>query len=683
MKKNLLFLGFLILLAIQSFSQEKIAVVQDPFVLLLNAETGEVEDPEFIDLTALNPGTPKGIRQVGEEIWISDQNEDMIFRFDLDGNFISSISGAMDNIKGFDLINDTEVWVSNAGSNNGAPGNGIVKIGTDGTITGNFLTPTGSSFDVLDNGNGEVYISFINGGSPIERWDYDGNFIDNLVDPGVLNFAQQMWMTQDGDLLVANFSSPGGIYLFDIETGTQLEYWAQSNSRGVIETADGNILWSNSNGVHRLDPTSGVSTTISSGNAQYFALLFADENTECTDPTLSVETPDPVCEGTSTTITATSDADEVNWYDTADGTTPIFTGLEFETPELTEATSYWVQAFNQGNGGGEIIEGGARVAPSTNSQSTVVDVTTPWGLSFDTTADFTITAVDVYLTDANPGNVIVQLLDVNWAVLDETTIAVPAGNSTNPVQHELSLDFSVEAGNTYRLVAAFPSVEMVREFSSEHPGFPYPIGDVGSVTGGTINNSNTNNSVYYFFYNWTVETSTGGTCESERIQVDVSVNPAPEAPMAVGDFFFQDGETLADLEDDLDFTGTLTWYADEALTTVLPDTTLIEDETTYWVTQTIDGCESEALAVLVEELGLSEIDGQMFSIYPNPVKNLLNIDGKKQIDQIEIFDMTGRKISSISNLQNNQIDFSGFEKGTYLIRIHAENQIIVNKVIKN
>ncbi|MBA5629948.1 Ig-like domain-containing protein [Moheibacter lacus] len=683
MKKNLLFLGFLILLAIQSFSQEKIAVVQDPFVLLLNAETGEVEDPEFIDLTALNPGTPKGIRQVGEEIWISDQNEDMIFRFDLDGNFISSISGAMDNIKGFDLINDSEVWVSNAGSNNGAPGNGIVKIGTDGTITGNFLTPTGSSFDVLDNGNGEVYISFINGGSPIERWDYDGNFIDNLVDPGVLNFAQQMWMTQDGDLLVANFSSPGGIYLFDIETGTQLEYWAQSNSRGVIETADGNILWSNSNGVHRLDPTSGVSTTISSGNAQYFALLFADENTECTDPTLSVETPDPVCEGTSTTITATSDADEVNWYDTADGTTPIFTGLEFETPELTEATSYWVQAFNQGNGGGEIIEGGARVAPSTNSQSTVVDVTTPWGLSFDTTADFTITAVDVYLTDANPGNVIVQLLDVNWAVLDETTIAVPAGNSTNPVQHELSLDFSVEAGNTYRLVAAFPSVEMVREFSSEHPGFPYPIGDVGSVTGGTINNSNTNNSVYYFFYNWTVETSTGGTCESERIQVDVSVNPAPEAPMAVGDFFFQDGETLADLEDDLDFTGTLTWYADEALTTVLPDTTLIEDETTYWVTQTIDGCESEALAVLVEELGLSEIDGQMFSIYPNPVKNLLNIDGKKQIDQIEIFDMTGRKISSISNLQNNQIDFSGFEKGTYLIRIHAENQIIVNKVIKN
>src|SRR5690606_7299081 len=161
-------------------------------------------------------------------------------------------------------------------------------------------------------------------------------FIGNLVEPNTLNFAQQMWITDAGDLLVANFSSTSRIALFDIETGTTISEWPVSSPRGVIETGDGNILWSNGSGIHRLDPNSGTSTTLSAGSAQFFALLFAEENTDCTDPTLSVETPDPICANTTATITATSDGDEVNWYDAADATEPIFTGLVFETPELTE-----------------------------------------------------------------------------------------------------------------------------------------------------------------------------------------------------------------------------------------------------------------------------------------------------------------------------------------------------------
>ena len=681
MRKNLLFLGIFVFMGIFAFSQEKIAVIQDPFVLLLNAETGAIEDAEFIDLTPLNPGTPKGIRQIGDEIWITDQIRDMIYRFDLAGNHLSNISGGLDNIKGLDIIDGSEVWVTNAGSSNGAPGEAIVRFDLDGNNLGNFITPPGTTFDVLDNGAGEVYISYIDSGSPIERWDYAGNFIDNLVDPSHLSFAQQMWITADGNILVASFSS-NTIFLFDI-TGAEIASWTVSSPRGVMETGDGHILWTNSSGINLLDPDTGTSTNLSGGSAQFFGLLFAEENPDCTDPTLSVETPDPICANTTATLTATSDGEEINWYDAADATEPIFTGPIFETPELTESTSYWVQAFNEGTGDGEVIEGGARLAPSSTSQATVVEGTSPWGLSFDATADFTITGVDVYLTDNNPGNVVVQLLDVNWSLIEEMTIAVPAGNSSTPVQHELALNFSVEAGNTYRLVAAFPSVEMVREFSSEHPGFPYPIGDVGTVTGGTINNSDTNNTVYYFFYNWTVETGSVTTCESERLQVDVTVNPAPEAPIAIGDFDFVDGETLADLEDSLDFEGDLTWYADQELTEVLPDTTLLEDNTTYWVTQTIDGCESEALEVLVEELGVNDLNANMFSVYPNPVKTTLNITGLKNIDSIEIFDMAGRKISAQTEIQHNQLDFSQFEKGTYLVRISSgkENQVI--KVIKN
>src|SRR5690606_30819719 len=62
-------------------SNAKIAVIQNPYVLLLNAETGEIENPQFIDLTSTDPSTPKGIRQIGDEIWITDQLDDMIYRY--------------------------------------------------------------------------------------------------------------------------------------------------------------------------------------------------------------------------------------------------------------------------------------------------------------------------------------------------------------------------------------------------------------------------------------------------------------------------------------------------------------------------------------------------------------------------------------------------------------------------
>src|SRR5690606_8784316 len=95
-----------------------------------------------------------------------------------------------------------------------------------------------------------------------------------------------------------------------------------------------------------------------------------------------------------------------------------------------------------------------------------------------------------------------QLKDVDFNIIEEVTVATPAGNSGNPLQFTVDLDFEIPAGNGWRLVASESPV-MVREFGSEHPGFPYPVGTVGSVTQGTINDSNTSNpALYYFFYNW-------------------------------------------------------------------------------------------------------------------------------------------------------------------------------------
>lgn len=679
--KNFTFLWSIIFLffTITAISQEHIMVVQKPYIVSLDAETGDVIDPQAIDLTALNTGTPKAVKQIGDEIWVTDQLEDVIYRFDMEGSHLGTIVGTMDNIKGLELINNTEVWLTNAGTGNGAPGDAIVRLDAEGSILGSYSTGSKSSFDIFDTGS-DVFISFINEGSPIERWDYDGNYIDNVVAPNQLNFAQQIMITASGDLLVGNFSTPSGIFIFDVDTGDQLNYWSQTGVRGVMETGDGHILWSNGSGIHRLDPATGSSTMILSGSAQFFGRVGGSGGSGCTTPSLSVETPDPICEGSTATLEATSNGEEIRWFDSETATSPIATGFSFETPELTENTSYWAQAVNFGEIDEVEITGGARVAPTNNSGASVVPGTSPWGLSFDTETDFTINSVDVYLAGA-AGTLVMQLLDENWDLIEETTVSCPAGNASNPVQFEVPLDFDVEAGKTYRLVAA-SSPEMIREFTGSHPGFPYYVGDdVAVVTGGTINNSHTNNTVYYFFYNWTVTAFTAELCESDRKEVEVTVTPTPETPSGEPDQEFTQGDTLADLE--VTATGDLTWYEDENGTVELPETTELVDGTTYYVSQTIDGCESALFAITVHlRLSADSFENYPITVFPNPVSSILNIKSEKPIDFVEVFDITGRRLEVITNPTEKQIDFSAYANGAYLLKIKAGKEMQTLRILK-
>src|SRR5690606_39814785 len=89
-------------------------------------------------------------------------------------------------------------------------------------------------------------------------------------------------------------------------------------------------------------------------------------------------------------------------------------------------------------------------------------------------------------------------------------------------------------------------------------------------------------------------TQTINGCESDRLAVEITVNPTPEAPVAEAQEFCE-GATVADLVAE----GTESkWYdAEDATTPLTEDTVLVAG--TYYATQTIDGCESEKLAVEV------------------------------------------------------------------------------------
>ena len=87
------------------------------------------------------------------------------------------------------VVNDNEVWVTNDSDTNGAPGTAIIRFDFAGNNLGFYLTTPYSNrpFDIIDNGNGEVYISYITTNN-IERRDYDRTFIGNMVEPNVVGF---------------------------------------------------------------------------------------------------------------------------------------------------------------------------------------------------------------------------------------------------------------------------------------------------------------------------------------------------------------------------------------------------------------------------------------------------------------------------------------------------------------
>ena len=281
MKTNLLFLilafffGNVILK-----SQQSILVMNSTAktVAQLNAADGSVINSGFINLTSLSAGTIKGIVQVQDKIWISDQTNNRIYTFALDGTYVSTIPSTvgLSNIRGLNVVNN-EVWVTNAGSANGAIANSVRRLDFAGNSLGAYNT-IADPFDAIDNGAGKAYITSF-GSSGIQMMNYDGTVAGNLVDAGILSGIEQINKTSAGNYVLAVFSSnaasgnTSGLYVIS-PTGNILNKWNNvTGLRGAIQTSNGNYLCSNSNGVQKVDAATGASTQIIAGNYQYFTLI--------------------------------------------------------------------------------------------------------------------------------------------------------------------------------------------------------------------------------------------------------------------------------------------------------------------------------------------------------------------------------------------------------------------------
>ncbi|PSG90018.1 T9SS type A sorting domain-containing protein [Aurantibacter aestuarii] len=81
-------------------------------------------------------------------------------------------------------------------------------------------------------------------------------------------------------------------------------------------------------------------------------------------------------------------------------------------------------------------------------------------------------------------------------------------------------------------------------------------------------------------------------------------------------------------------------------------------------------------------LGIINSELDRVSIYPNPVKNELNIKGFKNIDSVSITNISGQVIKQFTN-SLEKLDLSDLSSGVYFVSISSQEKIKRIKIIKD
>ncbi|MFT5746747.1 MAG: hypothetical protein ACI9XO_003163, partial [Paraglaciecola sp.] len=232
---------------------------------------------------------------------------------------------------------------------------------------------------------------------------------------------------------------------------------------------------------------------------------------QCTDDLISelievtvLDAPLPEVEDVTTnsqgTATITGIGDNLVWYDEATSGTALATGDVFETGILTEETVYYVE--NVQLYPGDLQDGGK---PNMNGGGGIPGTGSP--IFFDAYEPFTLLSVLVSVPEENttPGIRTVQLIDENTAVLYSQEFDLDYGD------HVLTLDWAIPAGTNLGIRC----VENNLFRNNNGVSYPYPIGDVGQLTG-----TNFGGGWYYYFYDWKIQKQ-GFECVSDRVEVTV------------------------------------------------------------------------------------------------------------------------------------------------------------------
>lgn len=175
-------------------------------------------------------------------------------------------------------------------------------------------------------------------------------------------------------------------------------------------------------------------------------------------------------------------------------------------------------------------------------------------------------------------------------------------------------------------------------------------------------------------------------CISNRTSVHVQVNTRPSSPTGnlVQNFNYQ--AKVANLVMNQP---NVVWYLsyNDAINKMnaLDASDLLVDGTTYYgVIVDANSCNSYPTAVKVGvTLGRNDLDLENLKYYPNPVDNELVISYVDPLENVEIYDIMGKRVFKQKyESKSITIDFSRFSSGTYMVKVITAQGSQFIKIIK-
>ncbi len=255
-----------------------------PGVAAFDPQTGDLIDPAFITYPeSLGTTTHIILNAAQDGFLVSSQSENVVHSFGLDGQdqgIFAPIGGAdtsvMGNIRGMTISPRGTLLVTSA------TGNKVVEFDARGERLGDFIASGAGGIsgpwylvfretDVLVAASGGNIYRFDHSGQPLSVWQNE------------INFPQQMYRQANGNVLTAAFSSPAGVWELDPNGALVGRYTGVASNRGVYPLGNGNILTSNSAGVHEIDRgTALVETKLAGSGVRMISEI--ERSQPCDDP---------------------------------------------------------------------------------------------------------------------------------------------------------------------------------------------------------------------------------------------------------------------------------------------------------------------------------------------------------------------------------------------------------------
>lgn len=212
----------------------------------------------------------------------------------------------------------------------------------------------------------------------------------------------------------------------------------------IANAANGTVTWyASATGVTPIATGNTFTTPMLTATTTYYATAFA---TSCTTgsriavvatinqiPMLTVANPTPICENSTAVLSATATAGIVSWYDAPTGGLVYATGLNFTTPLLTQTTTFYVEALNNGCSSGSRIP----VTVVVNSLPIVSDESVIFCENTSITLDAGVTNSSYLWSNGATSQTISVSTPINYSVLVTNAQNCSKNKTIAVIQHEI------------------------------------------------------------------------------------------------------------------------------------------------------------------------------------------------------------------------------------------------------